>query len=459
MIKNVLAEKNVFKLLLTNNAILSIIFNALGKGVYFLFVLFTGRLITADSQTDVYFFTVEFLKVFVGYSLVINSDVFIPKIINLKNKNHEETKRFIGFFYVLYTLLSLCAAIVMYLFPDMILGFFSKFSSDIIQKDHLIFSFLVPIIFFNILSGLQSSILIAHNYFVTPALVTFIGNCISLGVLFLLYKTLGVNAAILGILVGGVSINLILAYYLKIKCKIAYTFNFKIDWSIFSSVNYITLVYTTSSVCIFALIYLLTAAEETTTTAYNYASLIAFIPHQFIGVQLLVIMGNKFAELYNTQQYELLRAYIKKTLMGLAVLMLPICAFYLFFSTWVVHIVAGENVHSEIYLQKFSLLLRYMALPAFFNSVFLCGARLFIMTMRVKIPSLIQSGINIISLFVNYIGFRYFNLEGLGISIFIVYSLFFLSGVYLISRFFVLIAREEKKIEQVIVANSNQIKK
>jgi O-antigen/teichoic acid export membrane protein len=452
MIKNLLAGNNIFKLLLTNKAILSIIFNALGKGVYFLFVLFTGRLITADSQTDVYFFTVEFLKVFVGYSLVINSDLIIPKIINLKNKNPEETKQVIGFFYALYALLSISAAVMMYLFPNFILGFFSKFSTDTIQKDYHIFSFLIPIIFFNILSGLQSSILIAHNYFVTPALVTFIGNCISLGVLFLLHKTLGVNAAILGIMIGGISINVMLAYYLKVKCKIEYTFNLKIDWSIFSSVNYITLVYVTSSICIFALIYLLTAAPETTTTAYNYASLIAFIPHQFIGVQLLVIMGNKFAELYNKQQFALLRSYIKKTLVGLAILMLPICAFYIIFSTWVVHIVAGENVHSEIYLQKFSLLLRYMALPAFFNSIFLCGARLFIMTMRVKIPSLIQSGVNIISLFANYIGFRYFNLEGLGISIFMVYSLFFLSGVWLIYHFY-----KNLEIQEAIQANSQAI--
>ncbi len=448
MINALKSKHPIFNILLTNKAVLSIAFNALGKGVYFLFILLVGRLITADSKTDVYFFTVEFIKVVVGYSLLINSDVLIPQIIKLKETSPEKLERLMGFFYALYVVLGIASTVLILLFPQFFLGIFSKFTEAIISKDYSIFSFLMPILFFNILSGLQSSILIAYNYFVTPSLVIFLGNCLSLTILFFLYQQLGINAAILGIIVGGISINIILAYYLKVKCHIRYTLNFKIDFSIFKSINYVTLVYVTASICNFVLIYLLTASEETTTTAYNYASLISFIPHQFIGVQLITIMANKFAELYNTQQFDLLKAYIKRTLIGLTILILPFCIVYVFFSPTIVNIISGGDLNSENYRHKFSLLLRYFAFPAFFNSIFLCGLRLYTTTLRIRTPSIVQSIINLTLVVSNYIGFRYFNIEGLGVSVLLVYGLMFLSGIYLIVNFFKIIDKQQSDMDQ-----------
>jgi O-antigen/teichoic acid export membrane protein len=425
-----------FKEIIKSKAIFSLLFNALAKGVYFIFILLVGRLLSASSQTDVYFFTVEFIKVIIGYTLIINSDILIPQIIAQRMSNNLNLGRFLGFFYTAYAIIGILATFIVVFFPQFFLHSFSKFSSKTIENDYLIFCFLFPTVLLNILSNLQSSVLIAYNYFVTPPLITFLTNCLSLVIFYLFHKTMGIQGAVMGIIISSVFNNLILSYYLNKYCKIKIVPTFKIDFSIFSSLKYATLVFIASSIYNLGLIYLLTASEETTTTAVNNAVLIAFIPHQFIGVQLTTILGNKYAELYNTQKYEELKIYIKKTVVLLSILILPICFFNIFFLTDIITLVIGKKASEDWwYFYKVGMLLKYLALPAYFNSIYLCGIRLFTSTLRIKTPSLVQCAMNIVLLSAYYIGLRYYNIKGFCVASFIAYGLMFILGLILIVHF------------------------
>jgi peptidoglycan biosynthesis protein MviN/MurJ (putative lipid II flippase) len=443
MIKTLRLKKTSFAEFFKNDAFLSIIFNALGKGVYFIFIVLITRLLKVSAETDVYFFTIEFIKIIVAYSLIISTDVIVPKIIVLKTENSDSLKSFLGFFYSVTFLLGIFIWSISYLFPESLLYHFSKFPPSVIDGNFHVFALLFPTLFLNMLANIQSAILVSYNYFNLPSIFTFVGNCISLIIFFMFYKTYGIKAAIAGLIIGNAMTNLCLAYFVKIKCDTKIKLTLRVDMRIFKSINYITLVYTTSLIGVLILMYLLTAGVATTTTAFNYGSMIAFIPHQFIGVQIITIISNRIAELYNTQQYAQVKLKIKQTFILLTLLVFPIGLLYITFSDTIVRFMARENVNSSLYIYNFSTILKYMALPAYFNSIFLLGLRIYTITLKIKVSTLTQTGFNILLISGYYIGLKYYGIEGLGIAIFIVYSIGFILGLVLIKRFVTLIEHEE----------------
>jgi peptidoglycan biosynthesis protein MviN/MurJ (putative lipid II flippase) len=444
MIKKSFAKEALISASYRNTALLSVVFNALGKGVYFLSILLIGRVLGASNETDVYFFTLSLITVCVGFSTLINSDVLIPRIINLRNKEEDKVQAVLSFFYTLYTAMGILLTLIILSFPQFFLDFFSKFKTEVITSDYRIFSLLFPILLLNILTGLQSSILIAYNYFVTPPLITFTANCLSLGLFFILKDSFGIHAAIMGLFLGGIFANLALAFYLIKLCKIKIIPTFKIDFSIFQSLEWVTLLFVTSSIYNLGLNYLLTTTLEGTLTAFNNAQLIAFIPYQFIAIQLGTIMSNKFAEYYNTNQFDNLKKYIKLTLGIMTIIVLPICLLIIFFSGTIAQLVANKNINDQIYIDRLKLLIICFSLPAYMNAIYYCAIRLYTSTLKVKLTSIVQSIVCLVLLVADYIGMKYYNFKGLYIANLLSYSLMFLISIGMIWRFYRLI--DEKQI-------------
>jgi peptidoglycan biosynthesis protein MviN/MurJ (putative lipid II flippase) len=433
----------LIKTVLENNGLWSIVFNALSKGIYFILILLVGRLLSADSKTDIFFFTNEFIKIIFGYSLFINSDVLIPRLIALRTKNEAEIGRFLGFFYTTYISFSIVITLTAIVFPKYCLLFLSKFPESSISSNYLIFCFLFPNVILTILNGLQSAILTAYNYFAIPNVITFFSNCLSLLLYLLFYKSLGIFAVILGIIAASIINSIVLAYYIRKKCKIKAIPTLKIDSYFFKSFNFLFLVFVTFSIYNFGLIYLLSAAEESTTTAHNYAAVIAFIPYQFLGIQLTTIFGNKFSELYNLQKYEELKAYIKRALLLLVIIILPICIFNMFFFVDIVKLIIGRKFEQDWwYFYKTSMFLKYFALQAFFSSVYLLVVRIYTATLRIKVAAIMQGSSGIGLLIADYIGFRFFDIKGFCIASLVVYFLMFITALMLTLNFFKILNKQ-----------------
>jgi peptidoglycan biosynthesis protein MviN/MurJ (putative lipid II flippase) len=443
MIKKSFAKGALISASYRNTALLSVVFNALGKGVYFLSILLIGRVLGASNETDVYFFTLSLITVCVGFSTLINSDVLIPRIINLRNGEEDKVQAVLSFFYTLYTAMGILLTLIILLFPQFFLDFFSKFKTEVITSDYRIFSLLFPILLLNILTGLQSSILIGYNYFVTPPLITFTANSLSLGLFFILKDSFGIHAAIMGLFLGGIFANLALAFYLIKLCKIKIKPTFKIDFSIFQSLEWVTLLFVTSSIYNLGLNYLLTTTLEGTLTAFNNAQLIAFIPYQFIAIQLGTIMSNKFAEYYNTNQFDHLKKYIKLTLGIMTIIVLPICLLIIFFSGTIAQLVANKNINDQIYIDRLKLLIICFSLPAYMNAIYYCAVRLYTSTLNVKLTSIVQSFVCLFLLVADYIGMKYFHFKGLYIANLVSYSLMFLISIVMIWRFYRLIDKKQ----------------
>ena len=447
MIKKILDKTPLLTDSFRNSAILSVLFNALGKGIYFLSMLLIGRILGANAETDVYFFTLSFIAVIVGFSGFINSDVLIPRIIYLRKNNTAELNNLISFFYTIYSVLGLLITAIILIFPKSFLGLFAKFTPEVVAHDYMIFAFLFPTLMLNILMGLQSAILTAYNHFVVSSLVVFIGNCVSFLLFFGLRHVFGIQAAILGLVVGGLLVNIILGYYIHKFCQIKIKPIFKIDISIFMSIEYVTLSYVAFSLYSFALIYLMSTTIQSTLTAYTYAQLLAFIPYQFIAIQLTTIMANKFAELYNNNDFDRLKELVKKTLLLLTVIVLPICVVTIFLSTEIMKLVAGKEIHNSMYTDRFTLILQFLAIPAYFNSIYLCAIRLYTTTLRIKTPSIVQAVMCFVLLICNYIGLKYFNVIGFGLANLFAYGLMLLVAIYLIRHFFKILDNEQKNIQ------------
>jgi peptidoglycan biosynthesis protein MviN/MurJ (putative lipid II flippase) len=444
MLKKSFAKEALISPSYRNSALLSVIFNALGKGVYFLSILLIGRVLGASNETDVYFFTLSLITVCVGFSTLINTDVLIPRIINLRNSEEDKVQAVLSFFYTLYTTMGILLTLIVILFPQFFLDFFSKFKTEVITSDYRIFSLLFPILLLNILTGLQSSILIGYNFFVTPPLITFTANCLSLGLFFILKNSFGIHAAIMGLFLGGIFANLALAFYLIKLCKIKIKPTFKIDLSIFQSLEWVTLLFVTSSIYNLGLNYLLTTThEEGTLTAFNNAQLIAFIPYQFIAIQLGTIMSNKFAEYYNTNQFDSLKKYIKLTLVIMTIIVLPICLLIIFFSGTIAQLVANKNINDQIYIDRLKLLIICFSLPAYMNAIYYCAIRLYTSTLKVKLTSIVQSIVCLFLLVTDYIGMKYFHFKGLYIANIVSYSFMFLISLVMIWRFYRMIDKKQ----------------
>ena len=457
MIKKLLAKNVLVSKSFRNTAFLSVLFNALGKGVYFLSILLIGRVLGANEETDVYFFTISLITVFVGFSNLINSDVLIPRLIFLRTSEELKIKEVLGFFYTLYIAMGLIVTVVVLLFPQFFLDLFSKFKAEVIINDYRIFSFLFPILLLNILIGLQSSILIAYNYFITPSLITFLTNCLGLGVFFIFRNSLGIYAAVIGLIISSLIANIFLSYYLIKLCKIKVKPTFKIDFSIFKSIEYVTGVYIAFSIYSLGLIYLLTTTDASTLTAYNNAQLIAFMPFQFIAVQLAMVMSNKFAEFYNTSQFDKLKKYIKLTLWVITLIILPLCFVTIVFSGLITDIVSINN-KSALYKDRFSIMLVYLSLPAYFNAIYFCAIRLYTTTLRVKLTSIVQSVMCLSLLLADYIGLKYFHIQGFCIANIVMYSMMFIVSLIMIRNFYKIIDKKQaelaaKSIEEAVVVS------
>jgi putative peptidoglycan lipid II flippase len=430
-----------------NSAFLSVLFNALGKGIYFISILMIGRMLGGDTDTDVYFYTINFVAVIVGFSTLINGDVLIPKTILLRDTStEEETNRFLSFFYTTYTLISITLVSFIFLFPQLSLHIFSKYTPEIINSKYLIFTFLIPSLLLNMISNLQSSVLIAHNKYIVPSVITFCSNLLSLLIFYIFWNKIGIFAGILGILSGGFVANLILWFVVKKECKIKLKPTLKVDLSIFNSIGYVTFAYVVFSLYSFAMLYLFTATYEGINTVYNNAQLIAFLPYQFIGIQLTTIIANKFTNLYDQQQYAEFKRFAIKALFLLTVIVLPMCLFALFFANPIVELIAGQNNHDEVYKHNFVMMLQYLAIPAFFNTVYLFGIRLYTATFRIKISSLVQAAMCVIIFIFSYIGLKYYNLIGFCLANVFTYGIMALVGIILIFRFFRILDKKQLEL-------------
>jgi putative peptidoglycan lipid II flippase len=427
-----------------NSAFLSVLFNALGKGIYFVSVLMIGRMLGGDTDTDVYFYTINFVAVIVGFSTLINGDVLIPKTILLKDTSTAaETNSFLSFFYTIYALVGVTLISAIFLFPQLSLHLFSKYTPDIINSRYLIFTFLIPSLLFNMMSSLQSAVLIAHNKYIIPSVVTFCCNLLSLLIFFIFWNQLGIYAGILGILIGGFVANILLWFIVKRHCKLNLKPTLKVDFSIFNSIGYVTFAYIVFSLYSFAILYLFTTTYEGVNTVYNNAQLIAFVPYQFIGVQLTTIIANKFTHLYDQQKYAEFKKFAIKALLLLSIIVLPICLFAIFFSTNIVELIAGQNNKDEAYKHNFVMILQYLAIPAFFNTIYLFAIRLYTATFRIKTSSLVQSGVCVIIFIFSYIGLKYYNLKGFCIANVLTYGIMALVGIILIVRFFKILDQKQ----------------
>jgi putative peptidoglycan lipid II flippase len=433
-----------------NTAFLSVLFNALGKGIYFISVLMIGRMLGGDIDTDVYFYTISFVAVIVGFSTLINGDVLIPKTILLRDTSTEdETNRFLSFFYTTYALIGIILVFLIFLFPQLSFHLFSKYTPEVISNKYLIFTFLIPSLLFNMMSSLQSSVLIAHDKYIIPSVVTFGSNLFSFLLFFAFWNELGIYAGILGILSGGLIANLVLGYNVKKHCKISLKPTLRVDFSIFNSIGYVTFAYVVFSLYSFAILYLFTTTYEGLNTVYNNAQLIAFLPYQFIGVQLTTIIANKFTHFYDKQQYAELKKFAIKALFILSIIVLPMCLFAIFFAKNIVELIAGHNNKDEVYKHNFVMILQYLAIPAFFNTVYLFAIRLYTATFRIKTSSLVQSGICIVIFIFSYIGLKYYNLKGFCIANVITYGIMALVGVLMIVRFFKILDQKQASVTSI----------
>jgi O-antigen/teichoic acid export membrane protein len=204
------------------------------------------------------------------------------------------------------------------------------------------------------------------------------------------------------------------------------------------------------------MLYLFTAAYEGINTAYNNAQLIAFLPYQFIGVQLTTIIANKFTHLYDKQQYAEFKRFAIKALLLVSIIVLPMCVLAILFASNIVELIAGQNNTDEVYKHNFVMLLQYLAIPAFFNSVYLFAIRLYTATFRIKISSLVQSAICIIIFIFSYIGLKYYNLKGFCIANVITYAIMALVGVIMILHFFKILDQKQADLNSSKELNNVQ---
>lgn len=191
------------------------------------FQILLVRYFKAGFQTDVYYLALNvvnfILVIFTGFI----TDLYIPIYNDIKVRNADECKKFVGGVIVLMTVLGLAISIMAAILSPILTKLFaSGFSYEKIAFSAKIIRILSIIIFFNSMTQLVNATLNANLFVKITYLSNFIPTIFNLVSLLLFVKSYGIMAIIYSLVIASIVNFLVVFIYVlkKVEWKVANPF-------------------------------------------------------------------------------------------------------------------------------------------------------------------------------------------------------------------------------------------
>ncbi len=410
--------------------------NAIVKGINFLNIIIIARLYGTSIDTDIYFYLFAFVNLVATFINGLDLTVIIPEGMHLQEtKGRAAAMGFYNFFGLVYCLLGLLLFIILFFFSIPVFEIISTFKDAVLlsHRSLLMLSSVLPL--FIIVSSYLSTVLTTLKFFIAPLIVSLTVQTLTLGMLLLFYKKLGINAAMVGLVTGyGLNIILLLAI-MWIKLKWSFTFSKqeltkRIGKNLFS----VSLGNIASTAYTYGIILILSSLTAGYYSAYNYSMQIVNIPVTFIVAQAAAVIGIKFNELSARQEHNQLNKIFQDSTAILLFLLVPICFLTFLYAEDVVRFLFFRGGFGEQSVIMVSQFLRYLIFltPCFLLVTFI--TRVLTANRKVSQSFYFQIVFNLVSLGSLYIGFRLYQGNGFLIAMLVTYYLYITIGCLLLFK-------------------------
>lgn len=356
------------------------------------------------------------------------SAAFIPVYndIGLKKSTGEQIKFALNVLSILSAFLMLLCGLGMLLTPFIVKLLAPGFDPEVFALTVKLTRIIFPYLFLIGFSSTLISILNSHDYFFVPGLSSAFLNVAMIGTLGIVYlinpeldKEIQITYWSFGVILGGILqtiVNLPLLHKVGYKIKLNFNLRGKDISSVWTrfipGVIGLAIRQVNLAVDLILASFLVTGSIA----ALNYGNRIMQLPLGIIGVSAGVAVLPLFSRLVSGKDWQNLGDSIKFSLLGLALIMIPITAFM---------IALGEDLTRVIFMRgafnEDSLKLTYLALACYSSGLFFYSANRIIIPVfyangDTKTPVKISAVIVSINIILNIILMKYLAHAGLALA-------------------------------------------
>lgn len=356
---------NVFKIESTNKAIASsMFFSLLAKALNFIQMLVISYAFGLQRSTDILFYMLSTVLLLTYFVTAVNSQVIIPEAIRIRNTvSEDKSKEFILHIYYIYLFIGIIGTLILLACPAKLMALFSKFGIDDIQANVNILMYIIPNFLLIIINTYCSSVLNSYRLFSLPMILDMVKNLVIILFILLFSNLIEVSSLAIGTLAGNlIQFFIINALMVKIlNCRIKYK-GYKISRDVMKKSIYGVAGQLVTFINGFVLIYLLSGFSAGVFTAVdNSQKIVTVLGYVLIG-QVSSVIGVNFVELYNQNNFSMIRETFEKYLKIGLLFMIPLCFIIFLNSEAIISLIFQRGKFDSNAVKITSEFLRYLIL-------------------------------------------------------------------------------------------------
>ena len=405
--------------------VLSTIFNILNKGLVFLSSLIVAYYFGAQLRMDIYFYAYNVVVIISTFITSLNASVLIPESMRLRTRERNlDAMRFLNYFIYLYLVLTLVVVFIFLIQPVNAFRFLSDFHRDALYENEYILLVATPLILLMPVVNLLTDILTSYRFFSISMLAGIVNGFFTITFIIFGHASLDVFSLLFGLLFS-YTLNLFFLVYLM-KKKLQWSFAFKkvnIEKRVWKNIGFAQAGNITSSLTVYAPLYLLSGFGNGIITSLNFANQISFLPTNLITNQFSAIAGIKFNELHAQSNHTRLNQVFLTTASFLIFVLAPISGIYFIYSHEIVSVLLERGAFKENGVYYTAQFLQYLGLliPMYvINTLF---SRLFMATHKIMESFWYQIIFNVVLIICLYFAIKEYGFVAYPITLVLVHLL------------------------------------
>lgn len=349
----------------------------------------------ANIETDIFFFAVSFIVLSSGLITTVMSSIFLPMVIQLRNKNNlgDESILFTNNFFSWLLVIICISGLGIFLFTSDIFLFVSKFHREEILININILRYFAFIFMATVLNEFYRVLLQSHGEFKVPAISNIIQPSVTILSIWILASRFNVESLAISTLISR-GFQLIYLQRSSFKMGINLKINFSNKKNILNFLNLAYVYWIASFITMFSGFYFdysATGLSGGSLTAISYAQKVYILPISLLAIPILEILGTKFALLYASKEIDKIRDLYKQVVDMTLFVMVPVSAVLIGYGEDIVQILFGRGAFTKesVAMTASSLLIYSIAIP--FIVLFQLNGRIIMTLQKTKLASILGS--------------------------------------------------------------------
>ena len=394
--------------------------SAIGSSITYLSYVYVAYAFGANIETDIFFFAVSFIALSSALITTVISSIFLPLVIQLRNKNNldEESILFTNNFFSWLLVIISIGGLGIFLFTLDLFLFVSKFHKEEILINIDTLRYFAFIFMATVVNEFYRVLLQSHGEFKVPAISNIIQPSVTILSIYILASRFNVESLAIATLISRV-FQLIYLQRSSFKMGIRLKLDFINHKNIFKFFNLAYVYWIASFITMFSGFYFdysATGLSGGSLTAISYAQKIYILPISFLAIPILEILSTKFALLYASNELGKIQDLYKQIVDMTLFIMVPVSAVLIGYGEDIVQIlfVRGAFTKESVAMTASSLSIYAIAIP--FIVLFQLNGRITLTLQKTKLVSVLGSLGHFFMICVTWWAVKEFNYIGIPLA-------------------------------------------